>query len=107
MKNKVRCLNCDCFLREKWVKKDWKERELCVSCFKSGNYSITEISRKRIKKSIINFGKYKGKEYNYVLENDDKYCKWIYEKSINTEFSNNNFIKYLSNIYNDGTKSTI
>ena len=107
-KNKVECVSCGCYLREKWVKKDWETRDLCVSCFKNGSYiDKDKIIEKRVKKSqTINFGKYKGKEYSYVLENDKKYCKWIYDKCIGTDFSNNNFIKYLSNIYN-GTKSTI
>lgn len=112
-KNKVECVSCGCYLRQKSVRKDWETRDLCVNCFKNGSYlfNYDNIKEKRFEKTqteLINFGKYKGKEFNYVFKNDNKYCKWIYNKSKGTDFGNNKFIKYLSNIYNNhGTKSTI
>lgn len=122
-KNRVECVNCECFLREKTRRgNDFDNRMLCYNCYKEHGWNYHDLKRlfpEKVKEffnnridqnssSVINFGKYKGKEFNFVFENDKKYCKWIYDKSVDTDFSNNNFIKYLSNIYiNDGTESTI
>jgi hypothetical protein len=30
-----------------------------------------------IEKTILNFGKYSGKSFNYALQKDREYCKWF------------------------------
>lgn len=113
-KNKVNCINCDCFLREKVRRNnDFQNRMLCYKCYKENGWSYYELKRRfpeKVKQFfdnknhdnssvVINFGKHKGEQFSNVYEKDEKYCKWIYDKSKDTTFSKNPFIKYLSNIY--------
>ena len=113
MKSKVKCVKCDCFLREKTRRNnDFENRLLCYNCFKETGWNydmIKTLYPEKVKEFfdnkthssssvVVNFGKYKGMEFKDVIKIDEKYCKWIYEKSLNTDFSNNAFIKYLSNI---------
>ncbi len=44
---------------------------------------------------IINFGKYKGKTFKYVINNDLSYCCWIYQQNIQTDSCFNDFKNYL------------
>ena len=114
-KNRVNCINCDCFLREKVRRNnDFKNRMLCYNCFKATGWTYYNLKRlypEKVKEffknqneenneEIVNFGKYKGLSYDEVVKKDNKYCEWIYKKSLDSDFSQNNFIKYLSNIYN-------
>jgi hypothetical protein len=49
---------------------------------------------------MISFGKYKNKSYNYVLQNDIKYCNWILTQSTSHKGMNEfiNFLKINKNI---------
>jgi len=49
---------------------------------------------------MISFGKYKNKSYNYVLQNDIKYCNWILTQSTSHKGMNKfiNFLKINKNI---------
>jgi len=111
MKCKIKCVKCDCFLREKVRRdNDFENRMLCYKCYKDTGWSYRDLKRiypekvnqffeKKEPKQYVNFGKYKGKTFDCVYNCDEKYCKWIYDKSKETQFSQNSFIKYLTNIY--------
>ena len=52
---------------------------------------------------ILNFGKYKGKDLDYVLEKDNQYIDWIKKNNINQEIidelnkRHNNELSYFKN----------
>jgi hypothetical protein len=63
--------------------------------------------------TILNFGQYKGKTYEYMINNEKRYCMWILENSLHTsvnpfkEYLNENFKNdYLSKINNSNIKNS-
>jgi len=122
MKVRVKCVRCDCFLREKTrAGNDFSNRMLCHSCYKDtgyGYYMLKQMYPEKVAKFFeekekkeeitldddfdLDFGKYQGIKRSEVFKKDRGYCKWCYENlTKNPRFSNKRFIKYLILYYSN------
>ena len=108
----MNCLYCKTPLRKRRLKyKDFEGRKYHVKCFKKFglgynffllHYNIEMGSLgKTIKKEekpnhdhyLLKFGKYKGKTFKYLVDNDHDYCNWILQLE---DFKNDALINYIN-----------